>query len=230
MEAPLNLRAIYLTLAATVGVGVLYISVEAPKIQQDILGRCQDALTTHRISSDGLSVDGRDVLLSGPTDSAIVSARAYAAVEEVSGVRVVTTRILPGSALSGPALAGTGGSTVEKEIQAKIDGVLQNQSIGFKADSTLLTAESELALDRIASYLAEAPTLLCEIRGYDSKPPEDRQTWVLTLQRALATEDYLESKGIANWRLAAKPVQVSESIMAARRTDRLIDLVVLSRE
>ena len=256
MAPPLNRSAIFLNLAAFFGVGVFCISTDAPIIQQDIKERCQDTLLLHRISIKGLDVDGRDVILTGAPESALLSPPARSAVAAVRGVRAVLTRVLP----AGPAPAsdiGANESTspqtpnplLQQEVQRKIDRVLENQGISFKADTTALTPQSELALDQIATYLAQAPSLLCEIRGYDIQLPEageaeagqnnlqqrdlhqieTRQNWVLALQRALAAEDYLEGKGIADWRLSTRAYHVGEGT-EGRRTDRPLDLVVRTRE
>jgi outer membrane protein OmpA-like peptidoglycan-associated protein len=196
MAAALNRPAIFVDLAAFVLVSVFCISTEAPIIQQDILWRCQDALLLHRIPIRGLSVDGRDVLLSGSKQSPITSKRARSAVEAVNGVRVVTIRVSPAVAQA-PA-----GGSVEPSVQQEIDRLLGKEGIAFKAGTTSLTPESESALDKIATYLSEASSLQCEIRSSDAATPEVKQDRMLAFERALATEDYLEAKGIAGARLS----------------------------
>jgi outer membrane protein OmpA-like peptidoglycan-associated protein len=253
MASPLKRPAIVLDLAAFIGVSVFSISTEAPIIQQDILKRCQATLLLHHIDTKGLMVDGRDVVLSGGSGSLVVSSLARSAIESVNGVRVVRVKVLSegqGATGSDDSLLGRFPSdhssagqfpadqfpadqalkpTTLGEVQEKIDRVLENQEIAFKADSTALTPEDEVVLDRVAAYLAEAPGLLCEIRGYDSEPLEMRQNWVLALQRSLATEDYLEIKGIADWRLSARVFRAGEGT-PGRRGDHPVDLVVKTRE
>jgi len=225
MAPPLNRTAILLNLAAFLGVSVFCISTDAPIIQQDILKRCQETLLLHRVSISGLSVDGRDVLLSGEAQSAILNPIVRVAVEHVNGVRVVRTRILAGnsSAISGP------GTARPEDIQRKIDRVLENQSISFKTDTTTLTPQSELALDKIAAYLGGTPGMLCEIRGYDVQTQAGHQNWVLALQRALAVEDYLEGKGIPDWRLSTRAFHLGETPPAGRAV-RPLDFFVRVKE
>jgi hypothetical protein len=205
MEPPLNRTAIIVNLAAFFCVSVFCISTDAPMIQQDILKKCQDILLIHRMSISGLSVDGRDVLLSGEAESPILSPQIRVALERVNGVRVVRTRVLAGNA-SRPRAS----QALPEEIQRNIDRVLENQGISFKTDTTTLTPQSEEALNKIAASLLEAPDLLCEIRGYENQAGSARQNWVLALQRALAAETYLENKGVANWRLSTRAFHTGE--------------------
>jgi outer membrane protein OmpA-like peptidoglycan-associated protein len=205
-------------------------------IQDDILKRCQDVLRLNRIPIAGLTVDGRDVLVTGPPNSPIVSSRALLALEKVTGVRIVRAQITYGTdGTSGNPGAPSGASeaaparpadlALEKEIQARIDAELTASGIQFRSDTATLTAESELLLDKIATHLTENPRLACEIRGLDSQPREIRQNWVLALQRALATEDYLETKGISDARLSTRVLEAGQA-SDGRPTDRLVDLVV----
>jgi len=225
MAPPLNRTAISLNLAAFLGVTVFCISTDAPIIQQDILKRCQETLLMYRVSITGLTVDGRDVLLSGGAHSAILSPVIVSAVEHVRGVRVVKTRTLRDDI---SANLGSGQARPEV-IQRKIDRVLENQGISFKTDTTTLTPESELALDKIATDLAGAPGVLCEIRGYDSQTPAGHQNWVLALQRALAVQDYLEGKGIPDWQLSTRAFHAGED-MGERRAVRPLDFFVRVKE
>lgn len=232
MAPPLNRTAILLDLTAFVGVSVFCIITQAPLIQQDILKRSQDALLTHRIQIRGLAVDGRDVVLNGTADAAIASVRAQRIVEEVAGVRRVRIEVLEGTQANSPGSLESGLESAtegqQKDVQAKIDSVLENQSITFQTDSAVLTAESEAVLNKIIVYLKETPNLACEIRGYNSQPRGARQDWVMAFQRALATEDYLEARGIADWRLSTRAFQTGEG-GEVRRTDRVVDLVVRAK-
>lgn len=244
MPPALNRTAIVLDLAALVSVSVFCVSTQAPLIQQDILKRCQDALLVRHISMKGVAVEGRDVVLSDTGESEIASVRARLALEQVPGVRSVKTIIVADTTGARGGEAGGGRAreldgevngvlepateAQEKDTQGKIDRVLDTEAIRFKGETAVLTTESGAVLDKIVAYLAEAPNLICEIRGYDSHPRAMRQNWVLALQRSLATEDYLIGKGVAAWRLSTHAFQIGDGT-AGRRTDRIIDLVVRAR-
>jgi outer membrane protein OmpA-like peptidoglycan-associated protein len=234
MALPLNRTGIFLDLMAFLGFSIFCISTEAPLIQQDILKRCQDALLMDHISIRGLSVDGRDVILSGPADSALMSARARLSLEGLAGVRTIRTEPISAAGnaemdrLDDNRIAEPPTKSQQSEAQNRIDTILQNEALGFKADTATLTPESERSLDKIAAILSSSPNLLCDIRAYDSHPRDAHKTWVLALQRALATEDYLVAKGIAEWRLSTQALQTGER-SDGRRTDRIVDLVVRVR-
>ena len=222
MVSALNRTAIVLNLAAFVGISVFCISTQAPMMQRDILKRCQDTLLMHRIPVRGLSVDGRDVVLRGTPSSAITSDNTRLAIQAVRGVRSVRMEFIAGTLDSGLDYPGT------REAQARIDRVLQEHELSFKPDSAVLVPESQPALDQIVAILAQTPGLVCEIRGYTTQPREARQKWLLALQRALSTEDYLESKGIAGWRLSTRTREIGEGT-AGRPADRLVDFIVKAR-
>ena len=74
----------------------------------------------------------------------------------------------------------------------------------MKSSITTLTPRSRIVLDSIVSILSRAPNLRCEIRGISQASPNEQKEWMMSLQRALATEDYLVSKGVADWRLSAQ--------------------------
>ena len=230
MAASLNRPAVVINLSVFVVFSVFCISTEAPLIQEDILKRCRDELSITQIPLSGLSVDGRDVILRGPAGSRITNAQVQSELASLPGVRLVRVKIDAGDVSRRNTGYDKGelepaGSDQQRELQAKIDRVLENQNIAFTAESAVLTAESQSILDKIALDLAEVPSLRCEIRGYDHHPPDARKNWALALQRALATEDYLVSKGIAEWRLSTHAFQNGEGA-EGRRTDRAVDLVV----
>jgi hypothetical protein len=237
MASALNRTAIVFNLAAFVGISVLCISTQAPRMQGDILKRCQDTLLMHRIPIRGLSVDGRDVVLRGTPNSAITSDNTRLAIQAVLGVRSIRMEFISGTLDSGLDFPGTlddrpalepPPNRQQQEAQARIDRVLQDHELTFKTDSAVLALESQPALDQIVAILVQTPGLVCEIRGYARQPREARQKWLLALQRALATEDYLESKGIADWRLSARAREIGEGT-AGRPTDRLVDFIVKAR-
>ncbi len=180
----------------------------------------------HGIPIDGLSVDGRDVVVRGPIGSAITSPETRAVLASVKGVRGVHAVLSATTTMHNDRTLEPDSSAAQRELQDKIDRILENQDIAFNTESTVLTPESELALAKVARLLAEAPGLRCEIRAYDGQRGESRQTSAIALRRALVTEDYLVSRGIEEWRLSAHAFQTGEG---ERRKGRLVDLVVRAR-
>jgi outer membrane protein OmpA-like peptidoglycan-associated protein len=203
----LNSRiSVGLCVAITLALDYLCIASRAPMIEEDIAARCRAALVSHQIRPEGLSVSGRDVLLTGTETSAIASEETRIMLEHVKGVRVVKVQYTSGEP-SG-AYAGTKQEEPADDrarvIQEMIDGVLQNERIEFKPDSAALTPRSRIVLDSIATILSKAPNSRCEIRGISQASSNEQRDWMMSLQRALATEDYLVGKGVADWRLSAQ--------------------------
>lgn len=204
-------------------------------IQNDISKRCQDVFRTNGIPIQGLSVKGRDVDLSGLPESEIISSRTRSLVADVNGVRDVRTHILHElpTATDEKHLEPSA-NTQQREVQDKIDRLLDNRQIGFRADSAVLTPESQKVLDEVAKYLSEAPSLRCEIWGHENEFHDARQGVVWALLRALSTEDYLIGRGIAEWRLSTHAIRAGQKSQGSsqfpaaqgRRSDRAVDLVV----
>ena len=68
------------------------IRMHAPMIQQDVIRTGASVLAANHIPSQGMSVDGRDVLLTGPAGSAQVSEATQKLAASVEGVRMVNVR------------------------------------------------------------------------------------------------------------------------------------------
>jgi outer membrane protein OmpA-like peptidoglycan-associated protein len=238
MAPSINRTAVILNLTVFFGFAVLCVAIEAPMIQEDILKRCQDAFMMNSIPIQGLSVRGRDVVLSGLPESEIMSSRAHFLVADLKGVRDVRTNVvheMPTAAEENDLEPSAGAR--QREIQNRIDRLLDNRQIGFRPDSAVLTPEGQKVLDEVAKYLSDAPSLRCEIWGYDNELQDARQGVVWALLRALSTEDYLIGRGIAEWRLSTHAVRAGEEARKAapfpgaqgRRSDRGVDLVVKAR-
>lgn len=220
--------SILLNLTAFLGFGIFCLVMQAQLIQQDVLKRCRDALLAHRIRIDGLSVDGRDVVLYGPEGAAITSPQTHKVIATVRGVRSVRVVISEGQPTRNDGELEPAGSAGQRAVQDKIDQLLSSEPIAFVRNSTTLTPTSQILVTKLSAYLAEAPDLRCEIRVYDNYPRESRQYRVLALLRAQAIEDYLASKGIARSRLSTQALQPNEAA-EARPKDRLVDLIVRAR-
>lgn len=203
----LNSRiSVGLCVAVSLVLDYLCIAIRAPMIEEDVAARCRAVLLAHQIKPEGLSVSGRDVMLTGTETSAIASEETRILLEHVKGVRLVKVQyanVEPSGAYAGPKPD----EQVEaraRVIQEMIDGVLQTEHIEFKPDSATLTPRSRIVLDSIAAILSKGPNLRCEIRGISQASSNEQRDWMMSLQRALATEDYLVTKGVADWRLSAQ--------------------------
>ena len=202
MAPSINRTAIVLNLTAFFAFVVLCEMTQVPMIQEDILKRCQDAFMTHGIPIQGLSVEGRDVVLKGLPQSEIISSRTYSLAAGLNGVRDVRTKVVhQDSVTADEKVLAPVASTRQRELQDKIDRLLDNREIEFSPDSAELTPASEKVLDEVSRYLTEDRGFRCEIWVYAS--PDPGQGVTRAMLRALSTEDFLIGKGIAEWRLSA---------------------------
>lgn len=81
---------------------------------------------------------------------------------------------------------------------------IRMNNVFFDFDKSTLRSESRLELDRWVKMLKENPTVILEIAGYTDNVGRDSYNQRLSERRAKAVAAYLEEKGIAPRRLAAK--------------------------
>ena len=133
-------------------------------IQQDISERVVQALAAEHISSQTVSVDGRDVLLTGPAKSIQVSEATQKIVSDIYGVRTVSVHTLDAqpdaSTVSAPA------PPAQTVSQSKIDSLLEQDVVEFSPGSADLTTHGKEVLDQVAPVLLGSPALNCEIQGH----------------------------------------------------------------
>ncbi len=209
----------------------------APMIQQDVSGRVTQALAANHISSQAISVDGRDVLLTGPANSAQVSDASVKLAESVDGVRVVHTQITDAqpdaSTVTAPPTVG--GPIEAVQSQGKLDSILQNDVVEFNPASAELTAHGRQVLDQVAPVLLASPTLDCEIQGHTDSQGNPDANKDLSYRRAIATKNYLVNKGITPERLTTegfgdtKPI-ASNDTPEGRRKNRRINFVLKEKQ
>ena len=220
-------RGLFLSVALiALGLFCFYcINMHAPMIQQDVAGRVVSVLAANHISSQGLSVDGRDVLLTGPAGSAQVSKATQRLAESAEGVRIVNVRTTTAAAPDASTV------TARTETQGKLDSLLTQDVVEFNPASADLTAHGKEVLDQVAPLLSAAPAALCEIQGHTDSQGNAGANLALSFRRAIATKNYLVNKGIAPERLITKgygdtePIASNETA-AGRRKNRRINFVL----
>ncbi len=206
----------------------LCISFHAPVIQSDIYTHTAQALNKSGVASSGMSVSGRDVLLSGPAGSPIVSDQARTLAAAVYGVRVVNVETT-----SAPAATPADAKVVEHtaQTQQQVNTVLQNRIVEFNSESATLTDAGRETLNQIVPILAASPTLQCKINGYTDSTGEADFNLTLSKRRAEATKDYMVSRGIAASRLTAEGFGQSNPLATndtpeGRRQNRRIEFLL----
>ena len=220
-------RGLFLSVALlALGLFCFYcINMHAPMIQQDVTGRVVSVLAANHVSSQGLSVDGRDVLLTGPAGSAQVSEATQRLVGSTDGVRIVNVRTTTDATPDASTV------TARTETQGKLDSLLTQDVVEFNPASADLTAHGREVLDQVAPLLSAAPTALCEIQGHTDSQGNAEANLALSFRRAIATKNYLVNKGISPERLITKgygdtqPIAPNETA-AGRRKNRRINFVL----
>jgi len=195
-------------------------------IQQDISERVVRALAANHISSQAVSVDGRDVLLTGPAHSVQVSEAAQSLVAAVEGVRTVSVH------LTTAAVSLPDASAISRtEPQAKLDMLLQQDVVEFDPASAVLTAQGKAVLGQVAKVLTTAPDSSWQIQGHTDSQGNAESNRDLSYRRAIATKNYLVNQGIAPDRLTteafggSKPIASNETA-EGRRKNRRINFVL----
>jgi len=194
------------------------------EIQQDVSNRVSLVLAANHLPVQALSVDGRDVTLSGPPGAREISTDTQNLVAAIEGVRTVAVRTLE----SAPDTKTIG---AQGETQRKLNALLALGVVEFDPDSSQLTPRGRAVLDRVAPLLAESPALFCEIQGHTDSRGNPKANQTLSLHRALSTKTYLAAKGIAAERLLPKgfgdtqPV-ASNATEAGRQLNRRIDFLL----
>jgi outer membrane protein OmpA-like peptidoglycan-associated protein len=194
------------------------------EIQQDVSNRVSTVLAANHIPTQGVSVSGRDVTLSGPAGSREVSTDTQKLAAGIEGVRTVAVRIVEAM----PDARTMGAKT---ESQRKLDALLSLGVVEFNPASAQLTPRGRSVLDQVAPLLAASPALLCEIQGHTDSQGNPAANQTLSLRRATATKTYLVAKGIAPERLLPKgfgdtqPV-ASNATAAGRQRNRRINFLL----
>ena len=177
----MNNRGVLLLGLLAIGVlDFLCIRMTQAGIEQDLLSRSAAVLEQNQIPPAGLSVNGRDALLSGIKGSLEVSDQARTLVGGVPGVRVVEINFLPGTLEP---------VRVVDPVQVKLDEALRDRTIAFAGQSAFLAPPGRAVLDRVIPILNASPGVAIEIRG--------------PATRVASVKNYLASKGLASGRFSA---------------------------
>jgi outer membrane protein OmpA-like peptidoglycan-associated protein len=176
---------------------------DGAKIQNDIQARTLQTLKEANIAipPGGVSVDGRDVTLTGVRNTPLVSDSTRNLVAAVWGVRdpvhlAVSDPPPPPPPPPMPPEA--------LKVEADLTKFLEGKTIRFEVASDVIHAEGRLVLDQVVRILAAAPAVAVDITGHTSNDGDLSFNLDLSRRRALAVKQYLVAKGIKAERLTAE--------------------------
>ena len=101
----------------------------------------------------------------------------------------------------------------------------------FETDSSSLTAEGQLTLDRQAAWLNQYPQYAIQIEGHADERGTREYNLALGARRAAATRDYLVSRGVNPQRLGTisygkeRPVAVCNDITCWSQNRRAVTVL-----
>jgi OOP family OmpA-OmpF porin len=197
-------------------------------IQHDLAAKSAALLAQHDISPGGLSdvltVDGRDVTLTGYEGTPEVSENTVKMIAAIWGVRSVHTNILRRPEPPMPVVT----PQQAREAAASISGILKLQDVEFYSGSERLTPLGQRTLDQVANVLAKYPGMPVEIAGHTDSQGDPAKNMELSRKRAASVKQYLVEKGIAGGNLkyvgfgATKPI-ASNANAAGRQENRRVE-------
>ena len=203
------------------GLGVLTATWQAPRTEAEVKENVTRALAREGLQFAGVSVDGREVTLSGPAPTPAARQAAETVAQNAEGVRTVTNRM---GVLPPP------GDPVA-ECQSAIRRLLEPDPIQFRTGSAEIDAGSVPLLTRILSILEGCPEATIQLGGYTDNVGSAASNLRLSQARAESVRAYLTERGVAPERLTAigfgdaKPVATNDT-EAGRRKNRRIEFIL----
>ncbi len=226
-------RLLVLGLGAVALAALCFICVRnhAVPIQNDIQTRVSTTLNDAGYQFAGLSVDGRDVILTGTAPSEEVRTRAAGIARAVRGVRVLDNQI------EVVDVAAVEEQQIEEAntCQADFNQLLTAENIRFRSGSAELLTEGVNLLNQMSAVAANCPAAAIEIAGHTDSIGGTALNQNLSQLRADAVRQYLINQGIDAERLTAvgygetAPIATNRSA-AGRAQNRRIEFRVQGLE
>jgi len=192
----------------------------AQPIQDDIRDRTQKALKDDQLTMIGVTVDGRDVTLTGIVEIENEKFDAAKLAEQIDGVRTVNNQILVAppktedeSEIEGAVdVSENGLSTEEINHQCEVDmaDILRARPVEFVGNPARISETSLDPLDDVAAIAGNCPQSRIEVKG-DTK------------EHAQAVADYLK-------KIATLPQEIITGEADANAQNHPIALRVLPKQ
>lgn len=177
------------------------ISQHIQTIPADIKARTFDELSDSGLGAVGVSMDGRDVVLSGivETDEAKLNAEKRALT--VEGVRRIDNRIIVVPPVQPEPVEVVQAITSEHEIaeennkcEQNLTDIMSKHTILFAFGSANIDDKSTSLLDNIADIAKTCPKSKIIVNGYTDNVGSDTANQNVSQKRAQSVADYLSNK------------------------------------
>lgn len=179
-------------IAAPVALAVLStvsIAYNAPRVERSLRDRIAVSLQNANVPMAQMTVDGRDVLISGFVGSREVGPDATSAIRGTWGVRDVQVNYkqLPQQAKPVPA----------PELESRLADIVRRRVVEFDHSREDLTPAGRSTLDEVLNALIEYPDAKFGIDVRISAVMDPKSPADLGRKRAEAVKAYLVSKGVS---------------------------------
>ena len=198
-------------------------------IEHDITARSTQAVTSANVAvpDGGLTVSGRDVTLTGPRGSALVSDSTRDMVAKVWGVRDPVHVVVTEPPLTPPVTAPLPLPVEARKLEVDLSKFLEGKNIRFDIGSDVIHPEGQAVLNDVFRILATSPTVSVDITGHTDNEGDERYNVDLSRRRAAAVKNFLAAKGIKAERMetegfgSTKPVVPNDTPEHMARNRRI---------
>ncbi|MDQ0476407.1 MULTISPECIES: OmpA family protein [Chryseobacterium] len=184
----------------------------------------------------------------------VIGAAAGAVLGGVLGNNLGKGKNAPLGAVLGGVIGGVAGNVIgnkmdkqAKEIKETLPGAevervgegikvtMKENMVNFGFDSSNLTSDAKINLDKLATILANNPDTNINIYGYTDSKGTDSYNLALSDRRAAAVKSYLSSKGVSSMRMntmgmgEADPI-ASNDTEAGRAQNRRVEFAITANE
>ena len=204
------------------------VNSDVRSIQSNLLS--QSSATVEKYTSNlnksniQVSVDGRDVALTGKIQAAAQREQLVSELRGIDGVRIVTDDMREFD----PELQAKNDRLAFKQAIEKLDA----SSVRFEPNSTALSEGSDLALDNVAALLRDAPQRQIKITGHTDNSGNAQTNLRISRQRAQSVADSLIRKGVTEEQLIVQGFGHTQPLYsndteAGRSRNRRIEFVFM---
>ena len=207
-------------------IGTLLLTAQVSKaIPASVATNVRSAIVAENVSGVNLSVDGRDVVLTGTLKPDTDKRKLLARVNQAIGVRTVSDELT----IFDPAVAAEQRAKAFNTQLSSIDV----SALAFEPNSASLTSQSRPALDSLAVLLLQYPEQRVRVAGHTDNTGRPAVNLRISRERADAVAKYLVSRGVTTSQVVARGFGATRPIAdnsteAGRARNRRIEIIYIN--